>query len=1311
MLNKRNEQVRDEQIVKMETVKNNNLKGEIEMLDNKMVEVEVVEEVVAEVEEMNAKLDTIEEVFTSAGVKIDRMKLDNLAQVRFGAERNLVFRRVSNEYKLALLMIEDRVAIEEVSVVEFLNKYNESDLISLFETRSRRVRVEDINRSLKEYLYSDNYKYVNILLNLNEDGSQDIVYTINTNYKNKLYNAEAGRFIDELDVRPAVVSELGDIRTIDKFAHNLINLNIGDGIEPAEFVYYNPEEGISFTKKEGENWRKYRSFSYSASEEKKRGLTYLEVNNYDVIANTMSDGAHEQTLLDNEDYSVAALAKKVVRQKQGDPVMTNTGHIDSYAIYLGKLDDIDGVSAADYEFLADNLSELFKYNVPAELIRGLQFQMRPGTTKVSTLATDKTFINYLLSKADIVEYKEGSIYDYLDSHKDRFLVVGDATKVKFVCDMNGVKANTNPAKYDWKVNIMDFRTGHNDAFTSKQMLNKLSDEVITSMAYRGYGDILKRMINSVKERVSLSPQDLNFLGGVLKSSLSEVSATNNKVKEQIIEDNRKNINKALNKMRFQVDGDFKTIAPDLGALEFVELIAKDEVFSNDERMLESEEVFLMRYPAEGTLEYRIYDVIGIDTMAERIANSDMSDRAKQVIFEEYKEIKDGTLYVSAKDEFKDLHGGADFDFDSVLVVFMDKKIKDSTNVHITHIVEDDEYAEAAGLDNMASKESLDLMKIHAREVQPLSFKYNDHAFYVEKFDSSTMSVGMFTNNFARISAIEHADVETRIEIFQRVYGTEGVNATYTGLYQEIDKLAARSFKIDTYVSKTAISNVVKELSNINFSELNALEWKKIFIDLDSIGRYYQERIIDSSKTGEVVIPEDKYYRLGAVVQLDHQLEKEIAFGERGEAYVSVLNRDEKKILLHTTIGRLQAEMLKAGVQQLNNSLSTPAKSEFSYPVVNTINNYMKELYVQSTKEYVDSTKSIDSLTEYARIPKWERTKDSFTNKMAILGAMVREANKDKTAEEIAAEMLALSCRRDVPSVIGSGAYTMVEEEVILYYLSRDKKDKIVYEEAQLGDKLGDEVVVDGIRYTVELAGDRLYRVTSLSRAMQDRIANLTEEYKGKMLFKAVEATSRNGLRINREAINDAIKHNLTVTVKGKVMFLGEQAIARTVSYVSDLSIFDGDYTIDVVENAMDNGIFLHLTRVEEVEETPNSDNEETIIEELNFTWEEGSLESSEQEEVNEDRGYTFEDVYNASTEDPIVNIDSLEFNLEDLTNEIIQEEDTTMSDERLAYLEQSQDAVENSQNDSFIDAPDFNSILNEILEEEAAVEEFRKELK
>lgn len=372
--------------------------------------------------------------------------------------------------------------------------------------------------------------------------------------------------------------------------------------------------------------------------------------------------------------------------------------------------------------------------------------------------------------------------------------------------------------------------------------------------------------------------------------------------KSVIEELATRDNNASNKFKWEIDGEYARLTSDLslicgklGILQYGEgyCPSANQYFANGNNaekyfgceakvreMWGKRIVSMFKYPKMGRREFYRFTALPLEIIIDRINNLEINEEYKKALIEFFRDLKPGIAVIPGCELLKQQCAGLDFDYDGATLVF-DCRFNAllPEDICITNIMIKDNKVTVIGQSGLAAKVKSSAINSDSR----LELKAeNLHYAYLTYLNANNdgWSVGSVTNcNSTQIAVLQLVKstrhpfyVQMMREMLGRWFGNDAQLATggigeYKGLPKRVVNLcnmdgmfAFESVSADhvedsthatvTDVSKTAINAAIEEMIDADWgNEENLIH---IFEDLNDMFRFYQEIIIDSAKTGEMV---------------------------------------------------------------------------------------------------------------------------------------------------------------------------------------------------------------------------------------------------------------------------------------------------------------------------------------------------------------------------------------------------------------------------------------------------------------------------
>lgn len=507
------------------------------------------------------------------------------------------------------------------------------------------------------------------------------------------------------------------------------------------FVWWNGERTI-FATKENEDYidlvtkkivtrntnpRIYNIIGGSPSSLRKcQTLAFDTTDGHEKIANmldTLTEGAYSKEL--GKTINAEQLAKYVTRFFSWTAPNAVLGTINHAAIYMGKWCNsaLDGVGYLFAKFYAKCMENLFGIKTSPKDVIGTGVQCRPYSAKVFAPVVNENLFKLLCAEAENVFYipvvtpeisrkLDDAFHGANNEFKNAMIVFGEeGCEPEFVSDLNGYKTVFNWGE-PTGLRVLDIAKP-GIAHTSIQMLEvplnnnpkgtvELIKELREEMVYSIFEDLFIKKEVKVPSLIDI---EKNFYPhNVIKSIAPEFALNKDMATlKKIIEEFATRDNKASNKFKFEIDGEYARLTSDLsliiselGILQYGEgySSAANMYFddpSNTERFFntDSESYFvtnkkmnmltrkmwsqrivsMFKYPKMGKEEFYRFSSLSLKTIKSRIDRLDIDKEFKKILFGFFKDMKPGMIVVPGCEWIKKQCAGLDFDYDGATLVF------------------------------------------------------------------------------------------------------------------------------------------------------------------------------------------------------------------------------------------------------------------------------------------------------------------------------------------------------------------------------------------------------------------------------------------------------------------------------------------------------------------------------------------------------------------------------------------------------------------------------------------------------------------
>jgi hypothetical protein len=632
--------------------------------------------------------------------------------------------------------------------------------------------------------------------------------------------------------------------------------------------------------------RRYVGFGFSPSKLRQTCLFMIDVTNgfelVEQMLDSVTSGAYSQNK--GKQVNLKQLIKLVARMFQWTAPSVALGTIECYGMVMGEfaahdgLKPLDGMSFILNESYAKWSSETLDVSVSAKAVTGEMIQNRPYTAKQSGNVVDRTFMEALVSKYEVVRFNHDEITTQVSEAiqnglKNKGVLAGKLVIIgqgipDIIMDANGVKAD-----FDFSLKGTFDVLGiakRSQAYLSEQMFQKVVNKDARA-AYAMAKDLFQQQViaevtSTILERKPMVPSVDEISDNPWLTSIASKIAPKYVVEKDtamyrtIVDAMIQRHGRFINKMRLELAGSNLRIIADVSLLlagerilKFGEVFAKDaeRYFKNLDVDEESWKVSMFKYPTMGEKEYYAARVVGLTELKKRIRALNIDRKVKNAITGFYATLSDSVVVVPAVEELKKLLAGMDFDYDGCTVIYnaeFNRILHTDNKPFVVDIQAPKEQKKAPVAGSLRDK-------LVASNPYKNSKMFNDNytfeipsfiAAFLKQVRSGNQSVGHVTNtNTIQIAMSKRPSVakEALLELFE-----EGAKETYIGLKHEDLTIDGVECKLCT-INEAAIDGIIAEIPTVKFTKENI---KKIFDDLNVMFRYYQERIIDAAKDGSKV---------------------------------------------------------------------------------------------------------------------------------------------------------------------------------------------------------------------------------------------------------------------------------------------------------------------------------------------------------------------------------------------------------------------------------------------------------------------------
>lgn len=456
-----------------------------------------------------------------------------------------------------------------------------------------------------------------------------------------------------------------------------------------------------------------------------------------------------------------------------------------------------------------------------------------------------------------------------------------------------------------------------------------------------------------------------------------------------------------------------------------------------------------RSPKMGLGEFARLEALTLKTVYARI-----DERIKDVVLNTvlknfFKSIKPGTFIIPAMEIYKELLGGADFDFDGITVVCDQNFIKAMNGIESVIVSVKKNKVESSE-DDYRVGSFTDVSEIARRQ-----------------FFNGNMTIGQITNMNQLIELLLFEDEDLVKKLLRKNFVREDhvIAKKYISPFILIDGV----YEIDN----DSLEIAVKRMCN---STLSSNEISDIIHDLNKILRAYQERTIDASKSAEII---EVLFNLlkdvsllclydTAEVNVDWKESKVIAKYDKRSSFYSKLKKGKRKGQLYFVINdvfhkimveayeRLEeigtelvahvASMKLTGEHLMTLSAAHSKYDKFDETIIDISNRYKEANGIRISKVIAlqDKSGKIGKFLRNVVVPDISAEYNEVINGLRM---MTRELLKDVPSIERAAivKYIAIHSKNEDgvvtlnPTGGSSICHTLLPEEYMLFVMSIDEE--------------------------------------------------------------------------------------------------------------------------------------------------------------------------------------------------------------------------------------------------------------------------------
>lgn len=623
----------------------------------------------------------------------------------------------------------------------------------------------------------------------------------------------------------------------------------------------------------------YKNMGGSPSTEKHKDSYFYNSNviNIDKYMNKITFGAYgiyKDRLGVNA--SIMDTAKAMSRSCQMFPKMNQLADINSYYMFFGTIADdfFDGENFASVDPCQKAIYKATGEYLSKKALEGNAMQQRPFTSKDGTnyieTETFEMLAVHLNNGEEIIELDFADVTPYFNEQLQAAQRGEDS-----IFSGKVVKIGKGSAEYLFDLNVfksaIDFSltSGHNIMKVMKCSETNINRTLLAKVVATGdqwridklqafldkkaeevFYEKFNCILNKKQERYTFnrvpsieSIKETSFYELLMENSSSKYIMQSQKEKKKIAKRIIKGINSDLNNFSIKVEGFSACISTGLEvAFGYESLLTDKEIYcseinniiqqrannaiSYDEALNMIMDVVLVKYPTMGIYEIQNAVFITLETMIDRINKRIEDEKLKEKFINYYTNLKPSIIILSASERQKAKLAGFDNDTDKMCVI---------TEPEIVEIFKDfKDICVRINPDTNKSKAKLAYGVEQSGKLQ--NKKLND---------KNGWDVGPATNMILKAMFLMNHTGEYKAVLKEKGSKVkEGTNKVYNSLPLEQVTLKDGSIGYDVVVTGTSYKDCIKELQNCVWSDSNI---KAFLNDLNYIGRYYQESIIDFDK--------------------------------------------------------------------------------------------------------------------------------------------------------------------------------------------------------------------------------------------------------------------------------------------------------------------------------------------------------------------------------------------------------------------------------------------------------------------------------
>lgn len=406
------------------------------------------------------------------------------------------------------------------------------------------------------------------------------------------------------------------------------------------------------------------------------------------------------------------VAQAAARCSQAFAAAVELGHINAFAIYMGKFkaqdgeEYMDGHSFVDSCFLTEAVNAKIEgeFVVSEEAICGLGVQARPYSCKVFAQSVRQDFMRHFVQNLEVVYIHRDQITEEIQAEFSRtvfskgkdgafagklVVVVDTATdegiRWDFLTDLNGLKA---PFNLRAKSALNSLTVSH-PIHSVRGNLNT-STQLMQSLYYADFDATVRLVENFTKREVArfeketsnmenraVSAADIVNMGNYVQNVGSvnpQFASVYAPIRNKRVDQWSSATVKAVNEVHFKANGIVGQMIPDLAKFFGVNLLQHHEVFCSGAERNGLINGVAVKYPKMHMREYSLVNFVSKKEYIKR-AGTVMKEADFQLFRDMVNHIHEGWIVTPAYSDFLDKHAGADYDGDKI-AIYVSEEITD-----------------------------------------------------------------------------------------------------------------------------------------------------------------------------------------------------------------------------------------------------------------------------------------------------------------------------------------------------------------------------------------------------------------------------------------------------------------------------------------------------------------------------------------------------------------------------------------------------------------------------------------------------------